>query len=61
MMDFCGGVLSVNPFELDMGNLLDSFEIIDSLILKLNFLDIVVIFSGLFLLMKESCNFVSNF
>jgi hypothetical protein len=61
MMELCGGVHSVNLFELEMGSLLDSFEIIDSLILKLNFLDRVVIFSGLCLLMKEACIFVSSF
>ena len=44
MMDLCGGVLGVNPFEVEMGSLLDSFGIFDSLILKLNLLDRVIIF-----------------
>jgi hypothetical protein len=61
MLDLCGGILSVNPFEMEVGRLLDSFEIHDSLILKLNFLNKVVIFPGLCLLMKEACIFVSIF
>jgi hypothetical protein len=53
MMDFSGSILSVNPFEVEVSNLRDSFEFFDNLIPKLDFLDKVVVFSGFYLLMKK--------
>jgi hypothetical protein len=61
MMDFYGIILSVNPFEVEMSSLLDSFKVIDNLILKLNFLDRVVNFSGFSLLMRKAFVFISSF
>ena len=43
-MNLCGIIFSVNPINVGMSNLLNSFEVIDNLILKLDFLDRIVIF-----------------